>query len=106
MITVTEESVVSPVCCRCTDSYHRNIVDDEHDRCEDRKTQDPVGYDPVDLIGCCKYTLVLLNIRSLYNARDKDISLIRDDGLGIVIELCFRCLDILLDMRDLISGKS
>ena len=50
MPAISEQAIICPVCCSTSDGYHRNIVNQEHDHCKNRQTQEPVGNDLVNLI--------------------------------------------------------
>ena len=98
MITVSEQSVVCPVCCRCADGYHGNVVNQEHDQCEDRQTQPAVGNNFIDLVGCRELSSVLFFITCLDDGGNVDVPLVGDDGFCIVVHFLFGCLDVFFDM--------
>jgi hypothetical protein len=77
---------------------HGNRVDQEHDSRKDRKTQNPVGHDLIDLIGNRQaVSRFFLSDRPRADAADVIISGIGYDGFGIVIQLFFTVFNMLLD---------
>ena len=102
---VAEETVVSPVCCGSSDCYHCDVVNQEHYNCENRKTEDSVCNDLIDLIGNGKLTLVLLLEAVLNNGSDVDVTLVGDDALAVVVHFLFGSSDILLNVFSLVSGN-
>ena len=99
MPAITEQTVVCPVGRGRANGNHGNVVNEEHDGCEDRKTQPAVGDDLIDLIGSGKTARVLFLVAVLDQLRNVDIALVGNDGLRVVVQLCLRRLDVLLDMR-------
>ena len=95
---VAEQAVVGPVGRRRADGDHGDVVNKEHDDCEDGQAQPAVGDDPVDLIGGGELFLALLLVAALDDLRDVDIALVGDDGLRVVVQLLFGGLDVLFDV--------
>ena len=96
---VAEQTVVCPIRCRRADRYHGYVVHQEHNDCEDRKTQPTVGNDLIDLIGGRKLADVLFLVAVLYKTGDVDIPLVGDDAFRIVVEFLFSSRDIGLNVR-------
>ena len=98
MPAVAEHSVVHPVGRERADSDHGDVVDKEHDNCEYRKSEPAVCDDLIDLVGGRKLTDILLFVAGFYDRCDIDISLIRDDGLCVVIHLFLNLFNVALDV--------
>ena len=98
MPAVAEQAVVCPVGCGRANGNHGDVVNQEHDDREDRKTQPAVGDDLIDLIRGGQAAHILFLVAVLDELCDVDVALVGDDGLGVVVELFFGCLDVLLDM--------
>ena len=97
MPAVAEQSVVCPVCCSRTDGNHGNVVNQEHDDCEDRQAKETVGDDLIDLIRSCHAGFLLLQA-ILDNGCDVQVTLIGDDALCVVVHLLFGSLNVLFDV--------
>ena len=97
MPAVAEQSVVCPACCSRTNSNHGNVVNQEHDDCEDRQTQPTVGNDLIDLIRSCHADFLLFQA-ILDNGCDVQITLVGDDALCVVVQFLFSSFDILFDV--------
>ncbi len=95
---VAKEAVVGPVCGGGTDADHGDPVDEEHDHGKDGKTQPAVGHDLVDLIGGRQLADLVLLIAVLDQLFDIGISLVGDDALGVVIQLCLGRDNVLFHM--------
>lgn len=93
-----EEGVVGPVGYDRAEPGDGHIVDDEHDRREDRQGQPAVGDHLVDLIRGGELTGTLFLVAALHQAGDVHIALIGDDALRIVIPLLLGGSDVLLDV--------
>ena len=98
MPAVAEHSVVHPVGRERADSDHGDVVDEEHDNCEYRKSEPAVCDDLIDLVGGRKLTDILLFVAGFDYRCDIDISLIRDDGLCVVIHLFLNLFNVALDV--------
>ena len=98
MPAVAEQAVVGPVGRRRADGDHGDVVNKEHDDCEDGQAQPAVGDDPVDLIGGGELFLALLLVAALDDLCDVDIALVGDDGLRVVVQFLFGGLDVLFDV--------
>ena len=99
MIAVSEQSVVCPVCCRCTDGYHGNVVNQEHDQRENRQTQPAVCNHFIDLVRCRELSSVLFLITGLDDGGNVDVTLVGDDRFRVIVHFLFGCFDVLFDMR-------
>ena len=107
MPAVTEHTVVCPVGEDAACGGYGNVVDQPHDQCEDRQSEDSVGNDVVDLIRGGQTGLFLL-YAVLDQLSDVLIACIGDDGLRIVVELLLNGGDELLDLvlHVLAEGKA
>ena len=97
MPAVTEHAVVCPVGEDAARGGYGNVVDQPHDQCEDRQSEDSVGNDVVDLIRGGQTGLFLL-YAVLDQLADVLIARIGDDGLRVVVELLLNGGDELLDL--------
>ena len=97
MPAVTEHTVVRPVGEDAARGGYGNVVDQPHDQCEDRQSEDSVGNDVVDLIRGGQAGLFLL-YAVLDQLSDVLIACIGDDGLRVVVELLLNGGDELLDL--------
>ena len=79
-------------------SAHGQRVDQPHDQREDRQSQDAVRDDLVDLVGGGELTFVLFLVCTLEKLGNIDVTLVGDDALGVVVQLLFGSLDVLLDV--------
>ena len=99
MEPVAEQTVIRPVCCGRTDGHHGNVVNQEHDRSENRQSQPAVGDDPVDLIRCSQFSDLLFLVAGLDHFRDVNITFVGDDAFRVIIQFLFGSLNILFNMR-------
>ena len=99
MPAVAEQAVVRPVGRPGADRRNGDIVNKAHDQGKDRQSQPAVRDHAVDLIGGGELAGVLLLVAALHQGGDIDIALVRDDALGIVVQLLLGSLDVLFDMR-------
>ncbi len=88
MPAIAEQAIICPVCCSTSDGYHRNIVNQEHDYCKNRQTQEPVGNDLIDLIRCGHANLFLLQA-VLNNGSNINIPFIGDNAFCIIVHFFF-----------------
>ena len=98
-----EQNVIGPVGSLGADgegeAAHGNGIDAKHHAGENGQGQNPVGHDPVDLIGDGETPgSGLLLYRLGHNAADVGIALIGDDTLGIVVQLLLAVQNVLLQM--------
>ena len=95
----SKQHVIGPVCHDGTDGRYGNIVDQEHDPREDRKSRDPVRDHFVDLIGDGQlvFRLFFLNHPG-HDPLNVIIPRIGNDRFRIVIQLFFAVLDMPLNM--------
>ena len=103
---VSEDAVVGPVRSPGTDGGDGDVVDKEHDRDEDGKTQPAVGDDLVDLIGRREFPDVFLFVAVGDEVADLHIALVGDDGFGIVVFGAFHALDDGLDRFLRVLGEA
>ena len=94
---IAEQSVVCPACCGRTNGNHGDVVNQEHDNCEDRQTQPAVGDDLIDLIRSCHAGSLFLQA-VLDDGCDVQITLVGDDALCVVVHFLFGSLDILFNV--------
>ena len=97
MPAVTEHTVVCPVGEDTACGGYGNVVNQPHDQCEDRQSEDAVGNDVVDLVRGGQTGLFLL-YAVLDQLTDVLITCVGDDGLRIVIELLLNGGNELLDL--------
>ena len=83
-----EEGVVGPVGGDGAQPADRHIVDDEHDRREDRQGQPAVGDHLVDPVRR-GHAGVLFMYAVFHQPGDVPVTLIGDDALAVVVELLF-----------------
>ena len=105
MPAVAEQAVVRPVGRPGADRRNGDIVNKAHDQGKDRQSQPAVRDHAVDLIGGGELAGVLLLVAALHQGGDIDIALVRDDALGIVVQLLLGSLDVLLNVRLHIGGE-
>ena len=103
METVSEKTVICPVCCRCSYCNHGDPIYQEHHCRKDGKSEPSVRYYLIDLIGSAECSRVFLFIAGFDHFRDIYISLIGDDAFRIIIKFALGCLDIILYMSHLVS---
>ena len=99
MPAVAEQAVVRPVGRPGADRRNGDIVNKAHDQGKDRQSQPAVRDHAVDLIGGGELAGVLLLVAALHQGGNIDIALVRDDALGIVVQLLLGSLDVLLNVR-------
>ena len=95
-LNTSNKAVVCPVCYHGTNCCYRYIINDEHGEDKDRKTENTVCYDTVDLIGNCHLISASLNV-CRNNLLDVLISSIRYDTLCIIILCLLKARSNLLD---------
>ena len=96
---LTEEDVVRPVRERLTDCGYRDVVNKPHDKSKDGQRQEAVRDNMVNLIRSRKFALCRLLLDTVAGKLLNElVTLVRDDGLGVVIHLLLAVLDVLLDM--------
>ena len=83
------KGIVGPVGNKSTNRRYGYVINNPHDRDEDRDTQDTVGYDLVDLIGYSHLVFALLYGRG-NDFLDEFVTLVGYDALHIVIMLFFK----------------
>ena len=105
MPAIAEYTVVSPVREHGTERTHCNPVNKEHDKCEYRKTEPTVCYNAVDFIRFGELSRLLFLVAVLYKGSDEDITLVCDDGLGVVIKFFFSRFDVFFNVLFNIVGK-
>ena len=86
MPAVAEHTVVCPVGEDTACGGYGNVVNQPHDQCEDRQSEDSVGNDVVDLVRGGKAGLFLLDA-VLDQTADVLIARVGDDGLRVVVKL-------------------
>ena len=91
--------IVRPVGQEGPKRAHGQPVDEDHDGCEDRQTEDTIRDDPVDPVGYGQIVGAFLLVDAFQQIGDIDISLVGDDAFGIVIHFLFHGLDVFLDVR-------
>ena len=92
----SHKAVVCPVCYHGTNCCYRYIINDEHGKDKDRKAENTVRYNTVDLIGNCHLISASLNV-CRNNLLDILISSIRYDTLCIIILCLLKLRSDLLD---------
>ena len=107
---LTEQHIVYPVGSHGSDreriAAHRNRINHKHNYCKNRKRQNPVRHDLVDLIRYRHAVLCAFFLHSLCNdAADKGISLICDDALRVIIQLVFTRLNCIFHILRRRTGK-
>ena len=103
---VAEHAVVGPVGGGSAHGYHGDPVNQEHHHGEDGQAQPAVGDHLVDLVGGGQLALALLLVAALDDLGDVNIALVGDDALGVVVQLLFGGLDVLLDVLHHIGGDA
>ena len=103
MPAVAEHAVVHPVGRRRADRDHGDVIDQEHHDREDWQTQPTVRDDAVDLIGGGELPGIVLLVAGLDDRGDIHITLVRNDRLGVVVQLLFGVPDVLLDVSELLG---
>ena len=103
---VAEHAVVGPVGGGSAHGYHGDPVNQEHHHGEDGQAQPAVGDHLVDLVGGGQLALVLLLVAALDDLGDVNIALVGDDALGVVVQLLFGGLDVLLDVLHHVGGDA
>ena len=96
---IAEQAVVGPVGHDGAHGGHRDVVHEEHDDDEDRDAQDAVGDHAVDLLGG-GHGLRGLPHAGVTNLRDIVVTLVGDDGLGVVVLRIFQTLADGGDLRE------
>ena len=104
MPAVAEESVVSPIRSGSSDAYHGNIVNEEHDGYENRKSEPAVCDNLIDLVGGGKLAGVLFFVAALNKGSYVDITLVCDDAFRIVVKLIFGGFDVFVYVSQRICG--
>ena len=79
MPSVSEHSVICPVGRKASDRHHGDIVDKEHNKSKNGKTEPPVCNNPVNFIGGRQLTLILFLIAGLDYLGDVYVPFICDD---------------------------
>ena len=102
---VAEHAVICPVGSHCTNRGNRYIVHDKHNNRKNRQSQNTVGYDSINLIGNRQLAGGYLFIAALDDGCNINVSLVGDDGLGVIILLGLGSLDVLLDVRARLLGQ-
>ena len=98
---LSEKHVVGPVCHISTDGSYGNIVNDIHNRREDRQRQDTVGHDSVDLVGNRHLFAGMFFAAAFSNdGGNIIIPLVGDNTFRIVIHLVFNLRDLCGDIRN------
>ena len=107
MPSVTEQAVVCPVGklgaygIRC----HGDVIDQEHDQREYRKSQPAVRHHFIDPVGNSHPGIAVLLQAGFNDRSDVYVTLICNDALGIIIQLLFCIPYIVLYMRHLLCGN-
>ena len=84
------EHIVRPVRQQATNRRHGNVIHKEHDKRENRQRQHAVGHHAVNLVRNAQTALCLALLhRVLHQGVDVGVTLIGDDGLGVVIHFLF-----------------
>ena len=86
MPAIAEHAVVCPVGEDTACGGYGNVVNQPHDQCEDRQSEDSVGNDVVDLVRGGKTSLFLLDA-VLDQTADVLIARVGDDGLRVIVKL-------------------
>ena len=98
--TVAEYTVVGPVGGEGAHGGYRNVVDQEHDDREDGQSGHAVGDHPVELIRGGQPALMRALEATLEDGRHVIVTLVDDDGLGVVVHDLLGLPDILLDVGE------
>ena len=106
MPAVAEQAVVCPVGSGSAHADHGDVVNQEHDNCEDGQTQPAIGHNLIDLIGGGQLTGGVLLVAALDNLADVDVALVGDDALGVVVQLLLGSFDVGLDVRHGLLGQT
>ncbi len=94
----TEERVVRPVGNHTAQRGNGNIVDNEHDRREDRQGQPAVGNRLVDLIGGGELAGAFLLVTAPEDRRYVDIAFVRNNAFGIVVQFLLGSFNVFFNM--------
>ena len=103
---VAEQAVVCPVGSSSAHADHGDVVNKEHDNCEDGQAQPAVGHDLIDLIGGGQLTGGVLLVAALDDLADVDVTLVGNDALGVVVQLLLGSFDVGLDVRHGLLGQT
>ena len=98
MPAVAEHAVVGPLGRGRAHGDHGDVVHQEHDDDEDGQTQPAVGDHLVDLVGGGELTGVGLLVAALDDRGDVDVTVVGDDGLGVIIQLGLCRHNVLFDV--------
>ena len=106
MPTVAEHTVVRPVCCNRTDRRNGDVINNKHNNCKDRQSQNTVRYDLIDLIGNGKTAVVLFLVALLDDGSNVNIALVRDDAFRVVIKLFFSRFNVRFNVLAIVLRKA
>ena len=106
MPTVAEHTVVRPVCRNRTDRRNGDVINNKHNNCKDRQSQNTVRYDLIDLIGNGKTAVVLFLVALLDDGSNVNIALVRDDAFRVVIKLFFSRFNVRFNVLAIVLRKA
>ena len=101
----TKQSIVDPVRSFRTNGGYGQIVHKEHDDSKNRQGQEPVGDNPVNLVGGGELAAALFDVAVGNNGRNVFVAFVGDDAFGIVVHFLFHGLNVAVDMVEDILGQ-
>ena len=103
---IAERAVIDPVRTHGADRGNGEVVYQEHDQAEYGQCEETVGHNAVDLIGRRVLTLAVLFVAGLDDLADMYITLVRDDGLCVVVHLALGVLNVFFNVLADLFGEA